>query len=41
VHVTNGMATVNGRLSAEMHSPVERISTGFRMRGSGDVERGS
>jgi Mg2+ and Co2+ transporter CorA len=41
VHVTNGMATVNGRLSAEMHSPVERISTGFRMRGSGDVERGT
>jgi ankyrin repeat protein/Mg2+ and Co2+ transporter CorA len=37
----NGMTTINGRLSAEVHSPVERISTGFRMRGSGDVERGA
>jgi hypothetical protein len=35
----NGMSTVNGRLSVEMTSPV-RMSTGFRMRGSGDVERG-
>ena len=36
-----GMSKVNGRLSAEVHSPVERISTGVRMRGSGDVERGT
>ncbi|KAH7087591.1 hypothetical protein FB567DRAFT_569584 [Paraphoma chrysanthemicola] len=41
VLVSNGMTTVNGRLSAEVHSPVERISTGFRMRGSGDIERGT
>ncbi|KAJ4337606.1 hypothetical protein N0V87_004562 [Didymella glomerata] len=44
VYVTthgNGMATVSGRLSAEVRpTPVERISTGFRMRGSMDVERG-
>jgi ankyrin repeat protein/Mg2+ and Co2+ transporter CorA len=41
VHVTNGMRKVNGRLSTEVHSPVERISTGFRMRGSTDIERGA
>jgi ankyrin repeat protein/Mg2+ and Co2+ transporter CorA len=38
---SNGMTKVNGRLSVEVHSPVERISTGFRMRNSGDVERGT
>lgn len=37
----NGMATIADRLSAEVRpSPVERMSTGFRMRGSMDVERG-
>jgi ankyrin repeat protein/Mg2+ and Co2+ transporter CorA len=41
VHVSNGMKKVNGRLSTEVHSPVERISTGFRMRGSTDIERGA
>jgi ankyrin repeat protein/Mg2+ and Co2+ transporter CorA len=41
VLMTSGMTKVNGRLSAEVHSPVERISTGFRMRGSGDIERGT
>jgi hypothetical protein len=40
VRAMNGMTKVNGRLSVEVHSPVERISTGFKMRGSGDVERG-
>ena len=44
VHITtqgNGMTTVGGRLSAEMRpSPVGRISTGFRMRRSTDIERG-
>ncbi|KNG47170.1 ankyrin repeat-containing protein [Stemphylium lycopersici] len=39
----NGTTTVNNnRLSvdrAERQSPIERISTGFRMRGSGDFER--
>jgi hypothetical protein len=40
-HATNGMRKVNGRLSTEVHSPVERISTGFRMRGSTDIERGA
>jgi hypothetical protein len=40
LHITSDMTTLNGRLSAEIHSPVERISTGFRMRSSGDVERG-
>jgi Mg2+ and Co2+ transporter CorA len=40
LRVKNGGATVNGRLSADVQrSPVERISTGFRMRRSGDVER--
>jgi hypothetical protein len=43
VYVTshgNGMATVSGRLSAEVRpTPVERISTGFRMRQSTDIER--
>jgi hypothetical protein len=37
----SNMTKVNGRLSVEVNSPVERISTGFRMRGSGDAERGS
>lgn len=38
--VTNGVTTINGRLSADVHtSPVERISTGFRMRGSADLDR--
>jgi Mg2+ and Co2+ transporter CorA len=41
LRVTNGMKKVNGRLSAEIHRPVERVSTGFRMRGSGDIERGT
>ncbi|UPX12620.1 uncharacterized protein EKO05_0003161 [Ascochyta rabiei] len=44
VHITthgNGMTTVGGRLSADVRpSPVDRISTGFRMRGSTDIERG-
>jgi Mg2+ and Co2+ transporter CorA len=45
VRVTNGLngtATMPDRLSvdrAERQSPIERISTGFRMRGSGDFER--
>ncbi|KAL6708240.1 hypothetical protein ACN47E_003424 [Coniothyrium glycines] len=38
---TNGHAhTLNGRLSVERQTPMERISTGFRMRGSNDLERG-
>jgi hypothetical protein len=38
----NGVSKVNGRLSVEVKtSPVERLTTGFRMRGSGDVERGA
>jgi ankyrin repeat protein/Mg2+ and Co2+ transporter CorA len=41
LHITTGMSRLNGRLSADMHSPVERISTGFRMRGSIDNERGT
>lgn len=41
LHVTSGMTTINGRLSAEIQSPVQRVSTGFRMRGSGDIERGA
>jgi ankyrin repeat protein/Mg2+ and Co2+ transporter CorA len=41
VRVPNGMAKANGRLSVEIHSPVERISTGFKMRGSADVEKGA
>lgn len=37
----NGIATAGGRLSVEVRpSPVERISTGFRMRESTDIERG-
>ncbi|KAH9872851.1 hypothetical protein J1614_005245 [Plenodomus biglobosus] len=36
---TNGKVTVAGRLSVERQTPIERISTGFRMRGSTDVER--
>lgn len=40
VHVTNGSTTVANRLSVERPTPVERISTGFRMRGSADIERG-
>lgn len=44
VHVTmnnHGMTTIDGRLSAEVRpAPSERISTGFRMRRSTDVERG-
>lgn len=41
IQLSNGITTINGRLSADVHvSPVERISTGFRMRTSGDVERG-
>lgn len=35
---TNGHTTVGGRLSVER--PMERMSTGFRMRGSNDIERG-
>lgn len=38
--VTNGTGTLAGRLSVERQTPIERISTGFMMRGSGDVERG-
>jgi hypothetical protein len=35
------MTTVDGRLSPEVRpSPVEMMSTGFRMRRSMDVERG-
>jgi Mg2+ and Co2+ transporter CorA len=41
LRVTNGRTTINGRLSADIHSPVERVSTGFRMRKSGDIERGT
>jgi hypothetical protein len=41
VRAMNGMTKVNGRLSVEVHSPVERISTGFKMKGSGDAERGA
>jgi Mg2+ and Co2+ transporter CorA len=42
VIVSNGVAKVDGRLSAEVRtSSVERVTTGFRMRGSGDVERGA
>lgn len=41
LRISSGMTKANGRLSVEVHSPVERISTGFRMRGSGDVERGA
>ncbi|KAF2128585.1 hypothetical protein P153DRAFT_293388 [Dothidotthia symphoricarpi CBS 119687] len=42
VHVRNGSAGVAGRLSVERSQiPVERMSTGFRIRGSVDVERGS
>jgi ankyrin repeat protein/Mg2+ and Co2+ transporter CorA len=44
LHVTthgNGMTIVNGRLSAEVRpSPIDRRPTGFRMRGSTDIERG-
>lgn len=41
VQMTNVAQLRNGRLSAEMHpTPIERISTGFRLRGSTDVERG-
>jgi ankyrin repeat protein/Mg2+ and Co2+ transporter CorA len=36
---TNGMAVVGGRLSVERQMPIERISTGFRIRGSNDIER--
>jgi ankyrin repeat protein/Mg2+ and Co2+ transporter CorA len=37
----NGMATVAGRLSVDRRpSPVERVSTGFRMHESTDLERG-
>lgn len=37
----HGMATAGGRLSVEVRpAPPERISTGFRMRRSMDVERG-
>jgi Mg2+ and Co2+ transporter CorA len=44
LRITNrgGTANVIGRLSvdrAERQSPIERISTGFRMRGSTDIER--
>ncbi|CAO2649435.1 Nn.00g068200.m01.CDS01 [Neocucurbitaria sp. VM-36] len=40
IMVTNGTVTVAGRLSADRQlSPVERMSTGFRMRGSTDIER--
>lgn len=36
----NGMTTVGGRLSVDVRpSPVERMSTGFRLRGSTDIER--
>lgn len=37
--VTNGHATLAGRLSIERQTPMERISTGFRMRASNDIER--
>jgi hypothetical protein len=37
----NGAAALRNRLSVEVRpTPVERVSTGFRMRGSEDVERG-
>lgn len=37
----HGAATIGGRLSAEVRpGPVEKSSTGFRMRRSADVERG-
>ncbi|KAI4678032.1 uncharacterized protein J4E88_006550 [Alternaria novae-zelandiae] len=45
VRITNGLngtTAMANRLSvdrAERQSPIERISTGFRMRGSGDFER--
>jgi hypothetical protein len=41
VRAPNGTAKVNGRLSVEVHSPVERISTGFKMRRSADIEKGA
>jgi hypothetical protein len=41
LHVNRGIAQVDTRLSAEIHSPVERISTGSRRRGSIDVEQGA
>ena len=44
VHVVthgNGVTTMNGRLSADIRpSPVERRATGFRIRGSTDIESG-
>ncbi|KAI8940733.1 hypothetical protein NX059_001998 [Plenodomus lindquistii] len=36
---TNGKVVAAGRLSVERQTPIERISTGFRMRGSMDVQR--
>lgn len=41
LHVTSGMTTKNGRLSVEVQAPVQRVSTGFRLRGSGELERGA
>ena len=40
-HGNGGMTTMGGRLSADVRpTPVERFNTGFRMRGSTDIERG-